>query len=234
MRRLLGVFTSVALVFIAPITAKAQSYSWSGFYIGGHAGYSWADANYTFTNVIGSENFGHDMGGGMGGAHVGIQQQWSNVVAGVEVSWSAVDLSDRRTSVLQPGRLRQIEIDSLFTVTGRLGLVLNDWLLYAKGGYASADVDTFAINPATGVSGSTSGRESGWIIGAGLEKALMPNLILGAEYNFVQLNVGSRSAIATDGTTFSYSGTDAEVHTLMARLSYKFGWQGSHPHQPMK
>ena len=109
-----------------------------------------------------------------------------------------------------------------------MGLTFNDWLVYAKGGYANADVDTFAINPATNVSGSTNGREHGWTIGTGLEKALTSNLILGVEYNFVRLNVSGRSGIATDGTAFAYSDHDTDIHSVMARLSYKFGSERSY------
>lgn len=228
MRKIKAVFAAIVMSVGAAGGAQAQSYDWSGFYFGGHVGYSWANSDYTLTNAVGPENFSHDPNGWMGGAHVGLQKQWSNVVAGVEVSWSATDLSDSQTAVLQPGRVRQIDIDSLFTITGRLGLTFNDWLVYAKGGYANADIDTFAINPATNVSGSTSGREHGWTIGTGLEKALTSNLILGVEYNFVRLNVSGRSGIATDATPFAYSDHDTDIHSVVARLSYKFGSERSY------
>ena len=87
MRNIKAVFAAIVMSVSAAGGAQAQSYDWSGFYVGGHVGYSWANSDYTFINAVGPENFSHDPSGWMGGAHLGLQKQWSNIVAGIEVSW---------------------------------------------------------------------------------------------------------------------------------------------------
>jgi opacity protein-like surface antigen len=107
------------------------------------------------------------------------------------------------------------------TVAGRLGYSWNRTLFYLKGGGAWADdiVSTSCIfgptnqittgNPAVscinqagvGTSGfSTSGHRSGWLIGYGAEFDLGYNWSAKAEYDYIDF--GSRTALASDGTTF--------------------------------
>jgi outer membrane immunogenic protein len=170
----------------------------------------------------GPENFGHDPGGWFGGGHVGLQHQWSHLVAGVEVSYSALNLSDTVESKLLPGQFRLIDIDSLVTVTARLGYARDRWLAYVKGGYASADVDT--ADPLS----KTSAREHGWTIGAGLEVLCSPGFVLGLEYDYINLGIGHREGMLAEEESFTYSRFDDNIHMVVARLSYKFGPEPVH------
>jgi outer membrane immunogenic protein len=48
--------------------------SWSGFYVGGQAGYTWADADHTHTSTTGFvESFSFAPTSAIGGAHAGLQ-----------------------------------------------------------------------------------------------------------------------------------------------------------------
>jgi outer membrane immunogenic protein len=201
---------------------------WSGVYVGAHGGYGWGNVSYTLDLFAGPEHFSHDLGGWFGGGHVGLQRQWGHLVAGVEVAYSALNLSDTVESKLLPGRFRQIDIDSLVTVTARLGYARDRWLAYVKGGYASADVDTTVYTNPAGPVSKTSGREQGWTIGAGLELLCSHRFVLGVEYDYVHLDIGDRDGLLPDYKRFTYSDSDDKIHTVVARLSYKFGAEPAH------
>lgn len=201
-------------------------YNWSGIYVGGQAGGAWTDSSYTFTNVVGAENFSHSPASFFGGGHLGAQGQWGAFVLGVEGTWSWMDLDDTQTSVLQPGRLRTLELQDMATVVGKLGYAAGQWMPYVKGGWAGTDIKTFAVNPATGISSSTSGWKSGWTVGGGIDYMWTPSWIIGADVNYYRFDF-DRSGLATDGTAFTYTSTKADVFSATARLSYKFdmGWR---------
>jgi outer membrane immunogenic protein len=197
--------------------------NWSGVYIGAHGGYGWAEADYTFDTWFGPEKFKHDANNGLFGGHLGVQQQYGRIVAGLEISYSDLDFSDTVESAIVPNRFRTLDIDSLFTATARLGLARDHWLAYVKGGYASADVDTAVFIGGTAGSSDTSGRADGWTIGGGLEFNCFSRFILGLEYDYVKLDVDDRTGILPDLKPFYYKDVDAEIQSVVARVSYKFG-----------
>jgi outer membrane immunogenic protein len=195
--------------------------SWAGFYIGGQVGGAWSHSDYTLENVVGLENFTHEPSALIGGGHIGLQGQWGNWVLGVEGTYSWTDLDSTLTSVLQPGRRRTLTIDSIGTVVGKAGMAFNNWLFYVKGGWAITNIDTFAINPATGVNGRTSGTESGWTVGTGIDYMLNANWIIGVDFNYYRFDF-DRSGIFTDATAFRYFNTNSDIYSVMGRVSYKF------------
>ena len=103
-------------------------------------------------------------------------------------------------------------IQSVMSVTGRIGFAPSaDWLLYGKGGYAAARIDTNgSVTPALSVSNldfTTTNWHNGWTVGAGAEYRLFRNITLGLEYDYYRFNsvqhVGGISALDTllDGST---------------------------------
>src|SRR4051794_18636517 len=63
----------------APAPAYAPVSDWSGFYVGGHAGYGWGHDPFTDLNETIALT-GIDPKGFVGGAHFGYNQQWGNWV----------------------------------------------------------------------------------------------------------------------------------------------------------
>jgi outer membrane immunogenic protein len=115
-------------------------------------------------------------------------------------------------------------VRNLFLVTGKFGWAWENILGYFKGGWASADVESRISFTSTGALLTTSSsRENGWTAGAGLEYALKEHLIIGVEYNYVEINPGSRTqtTIATVPGGHIQSGVD--IQSVTARLSFKFG-----------
>lgn len=205
----------------------AGPWNWSGLYFGAHAGYGSGDMDYTL-NVAGAaavtnEKVSHDVAGWLYGGHLGVQHQYGRVVAGLEVSYSDLDLSDTVASQTGADRHRTIDINSLFTATARLGLASDRVLAYVKGGYATADIDTVIFKGSSPKS-VTSGWEGGWTAGAGIEFSCLSRFILGLEYNYVKLDVDDRVGwLVSDGKPFAHSDIDDEIHSVVGRVSYKFG-----------
>ena len=67
----------------------------------------------------------------------------------------------------------QHKMTNLFTVGPRLGYAWDRWMIFATGGYASANLKTAACSSATGLCDQTrfngASRNSGWYAGGGLD-----------------------------------------------------------------
>ena len=282
MRKSLLALCIVGGLAVAPGTASAHApgtvVDWSGLYVGLHAGYAWSDVDVELREPGGAvdalEFLGaptgarHDLDGFLGGGHIGLQHQWGRWVLGVEAALSFGDLRDRSTDAFAgsasilfletewAGQSSfRTEIDNFASIAGRLGYAHDRWLVYAKGGLATAaiksrgSVDGEACAELFGFplgcsdfGGSFSSRERhyGWLAGGGLEYMITPNLIVGLEYSYMDLGARTHTGSGTldlDGTTFSGEtrvrvDPDA-IHAVTARVSIKLGRDEPAP-RPMK
>jgi opacity protein-like surface antigen len=73
-------------------------------------------------------------------------------------------------------------IDWQGSFRGRLGFAADKALFYGTGGLAFGDVSHTYTNLLTGVAETISGLRTGWTAGAGVEFAVMPNLLARVEY----------------------------------------------------
>src|SRR5262245_14907845 len=203
-------------------------YDWGGYYAGAHAGVAFTQTELTIPGLgivaveTGADLIEHTATGFAGGVHIGWQKQWANIVAGVEVSYTALDadVSSHITLLNTPISV-STEVSNLVLVVGRLGYAQDNMLGYVKAGYASADVDfTFRAGTAPPVAGSSSDREHGWTAGVGFEYAIRENLILGIEYNYVRLIIDDR-AFAPTAAVADNPGVD--LQSILARVTFKFG-----------
>lgn len=234
MRR--SVFAAIAAVstiavaqtaFAADLAVKARPfapavYNWTGFYVGGHAGYSWMDSTDTvspadavtargwlFPGEIGSP--GINPAGFIGGGQIGYNWQVAPTwVFGAEadISWTDLNKTVSVAGTVDPSRVitGQEKLNWLGTVRGRLGyLPAERVMLYATGGLAYGDARlSTALSRTTGSrcagnncqSGSTSDTLVGWTVGGGLEWAFANNWSAKAEYLYFDL--GSLSHAMTD------------------------------------
>src|SRR5215471_5448609 len=200
--------------YSAPIVAPL---SWTGCYIGGHAGGAWSRDSFTFINNTGVvEDFSFDPSSFIGGAQVGCQYQFApNWVLGIEARWSGVDLSQGKTSVIIPPRVRGIDMTDIATVAGRLGYTWGAWMLYGTAGWADVKVNTTSINPLTGVTGDTHGWNGGAIVGAGLEFQPWQNLVLGVEFDYVHVTFDRSGAFSDGEVPLLVTNGSAGIYTVM-------------------
>jgi outer membrane immunogenic protein len=216
-----------------PVYTKAPPavvvYNWSGIYIGGQAGAGWSDTTVTnvqgfhFFNFIGDSRSISDSAF-LGGAFIGAQWQFSSIVVGIEGGAVWGKLSN---TIQAPGPFAldnyKAEVKDLYSITGKLGFAADRFLIYAKGGWATAKVSTQSDEfPAFQHFATSSERQNGFVVGAGIDYAFWNHLIAGVEYNYYDL--GTKSQTGVDSINFSPYVVDVhpKVQTIMGRLSYKF------------
>jgi len=195
--------------------------SWTGFYIGGHVGADWQDVDWRNVNLTG-ERVNNDASGFIGGGQVGYNQQFGNIVLGVETSLSGSTLSDDFRSGVNPAVKYSTDINTIFTVTGRVGVAADKWLVYAKGGYAGAQVDVSGRNAALQDSFSIDDWRNGWTVGGGLEYKLTRNFSLGVEYSFIDLGSDHLHGTTAQALPVNIVDHDAQVQSVTARLNWQF------------
>lgn len=186
--------------------APVAIYNWSGFYIGGHAGYAWGREGIT-DNITGV-TAATDPSGFLAGAQVGYNWQVGQWVFGIEGDWSWTNADG---SAAIPGAIVTSEHNWYSTLTGRVGYAVDNTLWYVKGGAAWAETD-FSI---AGI--GVSETRNGWTIGGGLEYGFTPNWSAKLEYNY--LDFGKDSIAAPIGVQ-----ADTQVHLFKAGLNYRFDW----------
>jgi outer membrane immunogenic protein len=138
----------------APPMVAAPVFSWTGCYIGAHAGYGWGRNRNDFGTAIASgatENegfpaefgpFDHNTNGGVVGGQVGCNYQWANNwVVGVEGEawWSGMKGSSTAPEDgADPGTFSRFESRNRWDgdVALRLGYAWGRSLLYGKAGVA--------------------------------------------------------------------------------------------------
>jgi len=205
-------------------------YDWSGVYLGGRVGGAWAAWKWEFINP--TETIDNHPTGWMGGGQVGIQKQWDSLLLGVEVSYAWPDLGTTSGSAVLAGASRSADISNLLMVVGRGGVSWQNILAYTKAGYASADIAFRSRDAATGLlATSSSAREQGWVAGLGIEYAIYPHIVIGAEYDYIRINAGAREQIPTAiGIAGSRADGAVDAQAVMARLNFLFApWFGPPP-----
>jgi outer membrane immunogenic protein len=169
-----------------------QLFNWTGFYVGGNAGWGWGSA------------LGTDPSGYLIGLQAGYNFQFaSGLLAGIEsdIAISGIDGSAGGTS---------FELDYLGTVRGRLGYTMDRFLVYGTAGlaYGRGDVSSGGL--------SNEQTHFGWTIGAGVEAMIAPNITARLEYLYADLG---RETYTTTGGPVRV-GFDASI--LRTALNYKF------------
>jgi outer membrane immunogenic protein len=140
---------------------------WSGLYIGALLGYSFGDADAGRTGDI-------DADGAEGGVYAGANYQIGDrLVLGVEGDVLASGVEGGRGGV-------GFEQDWVGSLRGRVGVALDDFLLYGTGGVAATGLEAS--------SGAFRDRDTafGWTLGAGVETALSERVTARVEYRYTE------------------------------------------------
>ncbi|GLK76308.1 outer-membrane immunogenic protein [Methylopila jiangsuensis] len=149
----------------APAMVAVPSFTWSGFYVGAHAGHVWGDhdirtrgkdaaTRLNVQNRLRPPSVGVDGDGWLFGAQAGYNMQLdgSPIVFGVEADISYADIDDTRRYDIPPlapaaGNIRSTfkqELEYLGTVRARVGYAFDRVLVYGTGGLAYGEVKTSA------------------------------------------------------------------------------------------
>jgi outer membrane immunogenic protein len=209
----------------APYSAVAP-FSWTGFYVGGSAGYLSQNATQTDLNgrlTVGLSNYGVPGHSGLFGVNAGYNYQMNAVVVGLEADIAFAGGNNSNEVSYFNGSCRfgfSSKLSSLSTVRGRLGYAVDRALIYGTAGWAYGHVknDVTTTNFG-GVAFSESGSRSGWTAGGGLEYALTNSWTVRAEGLYVDLGTKNATDLAGSGTQFAFKNT----YTLgRLGLNYRF------------
>jgi high affinity Mn2+ porin len=201
--------------------ARATSFDWTGFYVGGHVSYSRGNARVTVVDDD-PTNFSHRFGSLTGGLQGGYNYVLpSRFVLGIEADMSfpnylsADDVVWFRTT---PDTDIAEKIDFMSTVRGRLGYAFDHWMVYATGGFAWS-LGRFLQTPgAVDDIDKALHLHTGWAAGAGAEVPIAPSWIARLEYLY--RNFGHAEVTFPSGTT---AGSSYDVHMIRGGLNYKLG-----------
>ncbi len=235
----------------APVKATPiiSIYNWTGFYVGGNAGWGLAHTFGTNDNLVPNPNEhgpttgGHNWNGFVGGGQIGYNWMASrNVVLGIEADLSFANLKTSIAGDTIDGiAYRNSKVDEFGTVRGRVGYAFNNWLIYGTGGAAfTHGITTNTQGPCSTLHGGTVNctgpfqqvplgytdsdtlNLTGWTVGGGVEVGITQNWTTKLEY--LHMDFGSFSF--TDPLFNRITRANLMVDVVRLGLNYKFNWGG--------
>ena len=156
-------------------TPVSPAGNWSGFYVGGHAGYMWGRTTVWDDGELCQKDASTN--GFVGGALAGVNWQSGAWVLGLEgdFGWTDAHGTGMDTS---PASSNRYDFNWTSHTRGRVGYATGNVLWFVAGGVALADFDY-----TQGSSGITTGSVfTGWTLGGGADIAINPNWIARVEY----------------------------------------------------
>jgi outer membrane immunogenic protein len=219
----------------APPVVAVDTYSWTGCYIGGHAGGAvnngprWTNVEGThFFTAVGQVDTFRNQSRFIGGGQIGCNYQvTSNFLVGVESTFSLARFNQQ---IVRPGPFSANTLTNqtsdIWTLAGRVGFVQNRWMVYAKGGIASVRVRIHATEvPFFDHFLEDRVRHYGFIGGVGAEFLAARNIVIGAEYNVIGLQ--ARNHIGVDNIAFDpryvIRVDPRYIHSVTGRVSFLLG-----------
>lgn len=242
--------TSVAAAADLPTTAQVLPppglappqppvFSWTGCYLGASAGLGeshtrWQDVtpDGNIDEFTTSARSAHTNGsGGIFGGQLGCDLQIvSNWVLGLQGTIHGADIGSTDQDQFNSAWTLTNNVEWYATLTGRVGWVMNNFLIYGKGGAAWAQTNMEVENGGVTIfNGSTT--RTGWTVGAGVEWGFAPNWSAFAEFDYLNFgNTGSTLNPAVMGgeafanAPFGFN-SRLELETFMVGVNYRFrGW----------
>jgi outer membrane immunogenic protein len=191
----------------APPQPVIPPFTWTSCYAGVHAGGAWGQKDLTdtvgvFSGVTGYSSASVDTAGYMLGGQIGCDYQFAPTwVVGIEGAASGGNISKTMNfavpSIPDTASFKATT-DFLASVTGRVGLALDRWMFYGKGGVALVG-DRYHADDVAGLY-LFDGTENriGWTAGAGIEWAFTPDWSVKLEYDYY--GFGTKSVLFSDST----------------------------------
>ena len=170
------------------------------------------------------------------GAVAGYNWQRGSLVFGFEGDISGMNLKSETTGTISRGQFlfsddAVAKIDWYGTVRGRLGWTAGSFLFYGTGGLAYGNVKVtnaenlgpFGVNNSIGpLVGQYSAVRAGWVAGAGIDYMVNKNLIVGLQYQYIDLGTDNLAAIPSG---FGFSGPSSSVHAQFQVVTVSASWK---------
>jgi outer membrane immunogenic protein len=194
----------------------AQTFDWTGFYLGINGGYAWGRSSWS-DPAVGTDSGRFNTSGGTLGGQLGYNWQTGPMVLGVEtdMNWINAKGSSGAGGVCAAdgGGSCQTQQSWLGTARARVGYAFDRWLPYITGGVAYGDIR--ASQP----TGTNSSNRTGWTAGGGVEYGINRNWSAKLEYLHVDLGTASFMGAASGTPTLSVPITDD-----LARVGLNYRW----------
>jgi opacity protein-like surface antigen len=210
----IGLFGGSALASDLPTKAPAYKasiaappYNWNGFYAGVNFGGGWSNSSL---NISGNSSSG-GLNEFIGGVQAGYNFQAGHLLLGVEGEFDGAAFNQRL--VLGP-TLGSVSQHWISTAAGRVGVVDDRWLVFAKlgGGWVQSDATANVPGVAYWNGSSTSG---GWLVGAGLEYGFKPHWTVKLEYDYLGLSNWTSARVPAVSL-------NRDLQMVKAGVNYKF------------
>jgi outer membrane immunogenic protein len=215
-----SVLLGIIGLFFVPGSAFAQPLSdtWTGAYIGGHAGYGWGTSSgdlgyndpafpaFSAKDVFNPVGRSIDTDGAFGGVQGGFNWQSGQFVVGIVADVSRADIGGDGAFVsIDKNTTWHIndQIDWFGTVRGKIGVTSGGFFVYGTGGLAWGHVETSNSVECVGCTtfpwahGSSNDTQVGWTAGAGVAMKLSAQWSLGVEYLYVDLGDSDHNFVGT-------------------------------------
>jgi outer membrane immunogenic protein len=226
-----------------PYAAPAPVFSWTGCYVGVHAGAGvFHDQGFQSGGGITADLRPDRHGvGGLAGGQIGCNYQTGMLVLGIEGEgfWSGMKVTTDRFGGINGNTLFEtatIKNKWDYDIAARFGIAFDRALVYGKAGWAAGRFDWNAADVNCGnFCTATQGGATldGLLIGLGLEYAFFNNWTTKFEYDyfgFGSKNVAFRTTCVTPafcgplGSVTTTQNVSADKHIFKVGLNYKFDW----------
>jgi len=205
---------------------------WRGFYLGAHLGGTWgsSEANGE-TGVTLNDSWSYSPSGVVVGGTLGYNWQLGPMIYGVEADLGNLGLAGSGGYYVPLGYDASTTTDADFymTLRGRLGVLMNGYLLYFTGGYLGADTTVSVLEACDAlvcgtpaVSASSSSFRNGWTLGAGFETTLEGAWTAKLEYLYYDLGAVSLTTPAGGGIGANTWNVETDGSMVRAGINYRF------------
>jgi outer membrane immunogenic protein len=185
---------------------------WSGFYLGGFAGYGRSHFDYA-TESAGP--FSSETNGGLAGLLVGYNFQVQNIVFGIEADIAATPWKSDLFSVTAKSTA-QGRFTGLASVRGRLGYAFDRSLVFGTVGVG--EVEGSFVDTKNKI--ISDFQHSGLVFGGGIEHKLTDRVNVGVDALMFQVGE-TQTRLSATGKKSSTFGPD-DVGVVRARLNIQF------------
>jgi outer membrane immunogenic protein len=224
----------------APPPAPIPYAQFQGFYIGGLVGVGQANLDTTQSGGTGKIPWSSPSCGSYGlatcsdhstsavaGVEVGYDWQSRYFVYGVAADWTWSGFKTSRSAASgTTGWTHTSKLEWLASFRGRMGLAIDDTLVYFTGGLALGQVKSNgSAFDSVGQVGTLAINKTqvGWVAGLGVEHKFTPNWSGKAEFLYYDLGKASGTATVTEPFTVSYT-TDVNTQVFVGRIGVAYRW----------
>jgi outer membrane immunogenic protein len=224
----------------APPPAPIPYAQFQGFYITGLVGAGQANMNVTQFGGTGKIPWDSPSCGSYGlascadhstsavaGVEVGYDWQSRYFVYGVAADWTWAGFKHSRNSASGLTTWNhESKLEWLASFRGRMGLAVDDTLVYFTGGLALGEVKSNGSSTSSTsqiASFSIDKTQVGWVAGLGVEHKFTPNWSGKAEFLYYDLGRASSNFSITRPTTATYT-TDVNTQVFVGRVGIAYRW----------